>query len=146
MLYIAQMSITNKVCLEAGRVWETTSFFLWDILTDDIFKWIFLNEIIWTAMKIPLKFVARGSNNNIPALVQIMAWRRAGGKPLSEPMVVRLPTHICVTRPQWVNISMPNCTDFNGGLAQPPLKLKYRWVITSHGLCRFHYLFMPETL
>ena len=41
--------------------------------------------------------------NNIPALVQIMAWRRPGDKPLSEPMVVNLLTHICVTRPQWVN-------------------------------------------
>ena len=32
-----------------------------------------------------------------------MAWRRPGDKPLSESMMVRLPTHICVTRPQWVN-------------------------------------------
>ena len=32
---------------------------------------------------------------NIPTLVQIMAWRR----PLSEPMMVRLPTHIWVTQP-----------------------------------------------
>ena len=32
-----------------------------------------------------------------------MAWRRAGDKPLSEPMMFSLPTHICVTRPQWVN-------------------------------------------
>ena len=32
-----------------------------------------------------------------------MASRRPGAKPLSEPMMVRLPTHICVTRPQWVN-------------------------------------------
>ena len=40
--------------------------------------------------------------NNIPILVQIMAWRRSGDKPLSKPMEVRLPTHICVTRPQWV--------------------------------------------
>ena len=38
-----------------------------------------------------------------PTLFQIMAWRRPGDKPLSEPMMVRLPTHICVTRPQWVN-------------------------------------------
>ena len=37
-----------------------------------------------------------------PALIQIMAWRRSGDKPLSEPMMGRLPTHICVTRPQWV--------------------------------------------
>ena len=32
-----------------------------------------------------------------------MAWRRPGDKPLSEPMMVSLSTHICVTRPQWVN-------------------------------------------
>ena len=31
-----------------------------------------------------------------------MAWRRPGDKPLSEPMIVRFPPHICVTRPQWV--------------------------------------------
>ena len=36
-------------------------------------------------------------------MVQIMAWRRPGDKPLAEPMVVWLPTHMCVTRPQWVN-------------------------------------------
>ena len=29
-----------------------------------------------------------------------MAWRRPGDKPLSEAMMVRLPTQICVTRPQ----------------------------------------------
>ena len=39
----------------------------------------------------------------IPALVQIMAWRLPGDKPLSEPMMVVLPTQICVTQPQWVN-------------------------------------------
>ena len=50
-----------------------------------------------------LKFVRKGSINNIPALVLIMAWRRPGDKPLSGPMMVRLPTHICVARPQWVN-------------------------------------------
>ena len=31
-----------------------------------------------------------------------MAWRRPGDKPLSEPMIVSLLTHICVTRPQWI--------------------------------------------
>ena len=36
-------------------------------------------------------------------MVQIMAWRRPGDKPLSEPMVVTLPTHIIIVRPQWVN-------------------------------------------
>ena len=32
-----------------------------------------------------------------------MAWRCPGDKPLSEPMMVNLPTHMCITRPQWVN-------------------------------------------
>ena len=69
---------------------------------DDIFKWIFLNENVWILLKISLKFVPQGPINNIQALVQIMAWRRPGDKPLSGPMMVKLPTHICVTRPQWV--------------------------------------------
>ena len=72
---------------------------------DDIFKRIFFNENVWISNKISLKFVPSGPINNIPALVQIMVWHRSGDKPLSEPMMVRLPTHICVTRPQWVNKS-----------------------------------------
>ena len=74
---------------------------------DDIFKRIFLNENIWITIKISLKFVPKGSMNNIPALVQKMAWRRPGDKPLFEPMMVNLPTHICVTRPQRVNSLAP---------------------------------------
>ena len=38
-------------------------------------------------------------------MVQIMAWRRPGDKPLSETMMVSSPTHTCVTRPQWVNLT-----------------------------------------
>ena len=70
---------------------------------DDIFTFILLNENVWISTNIPLKFVPKGQINNILALVQIMAWRRPGDKPLSEPMVVSLLTHICVTRPQWIN-------------------------------------------
>ena len=73
---------------------------------DDILKCIFLNENIWILIKISLKFVPKGPINYIPALVQIMAWRRPGDKPLSEPMMVSLLTHICVTRPQWVNCTV----------------------------------------
>ena len=69
---------------------------------DDIFKCIFLNETVWIPFKISLKFVPKGPINNIPALVQIMAWHHPGDKPLSEPMMVSLPTHICLTWPQWV--------------------------------------------
>ena len=71
---------------------------------DDVFKDIFLNENVWILIKISLKFVPKGPINNIPALVQMMAWRRSGDKPLSEPMAVNLMTHICVTQPQWVNL------------------------------------------
>ena len=72
---------------------------------DDVLKYIFLNENVWISLNIPLKFVPRGPINNIPALVQIMVWRRPGDKPLSEPMVVSLLTHICVTRPQCLDTS-----------------------------------------
>ena len=75
---------------------------------DDIFKWIFLNENVWMPIKISLKFVPEGPINNIPALVQIMAWRLPGDKPLSGAMMARLPTHICVTRPQWVKATICN--------------------------------------
>ena len=61
------------------------------------------NENVWISHRISLKFVPKVRINNIPALVQIMAWRRPGDKPLSEPMMVSLLTHICVTRRQWVN-------------------------------------------
>ena len=69
---------------------------------DDIFKCIFENENEWITPRISLKFVPKVRINNISALVQIMAWRRPDDKLLSEPMMVSLPTHICVTRPQWV--------------------------------------------
>ena len=36
-------------------------------------------------------------------LWSVFSWiGRIGDKPLSERMMVRLPTHICVARPQWV--------------------------------------------
>ena len=62
-----------------------------------------LNETFWIPIKISLKFVPKSPINNIPALVEIMAWRRPGDKPLSQPMMVSLLTHISITRPQWVN-------------------------------------------
>ena len=91
---------------------------------DDIFKCISLNENERISNKISLKFVLKGSINNIPALVQIMAWRRPGDKPLSEPMMVSLPTHICVTRPQWVRIT--HMKSYNAYVAL------YKWNIGIH--------------
>ena len=59
------------------------------IEADDIFNCIFLNEKVRILIKISLKFVPKGQIDNIQALVQIMAWRRIGDKPLSEPMLPR---------------------------------------------------------
>ena len=71
---------------------------------DDIFKYIFLKDML-ILINISLKLVSKGQMYNIPALVQIMAWCRPGDKPLSELMLVILLTLICVSRPQWVNLS-----------------------------------------
>ena len=71
-------------------------------LADDIFTCIFFNENCCILIKFSRKYVGKGPIDNNLALVQIMAWRRSGDKPLSEPMMISLPTHICVTRPQWV--------------------------------------------
>ena len=48
---------------------------------DDTFKRIFLNENVLISIKISLKFSPKDPVNNIPALVQIMAWRLPGDKP-----------------------------------------------------------------
>ena len=86
---------------------------------DDSFKCIFLNENKWILIKISLKLVPKGLINNIPALVR----HRPGDKPLSEPTMVRLPTHTCVTRPQWVN-------EINPCLAKPPIEIQWRFNLT----------------
>ena len=103
---------------------------------DDTFKRIFMNENVRISINISLKCVPKCLINNIPALVQIMAWRWPGNKPLSEPMMVSLPTHICVTRPLWVN---PCCAEFILG------NVKHTGLIL--GLCpvneRRHYSVTP---
>ena len=48
-------------------------------------------------------------------LVKTIAWHRQGDKPLSEPMMDSLLTHICVIRPQWVKMSSTGCqTSYSG--------------------------------
>ena len=56
----------------------------------DIFKCIFLNEIVWISNTIWLKFIPTGPRDHSTALVQIMAWRWTGDKPLSEPMMAKV--------------------------------------------------------
>ena len=104
---------TNLPIAQTGHFTTCTSHERYDVLTHwgrdkwtpfrrRQFQMHFLNENIWISITISMKFVPMGPINNIPTMVQIMAGRRPGDKPLSEPMVVSLPSHICVARPQWV--------------------------------------------
>ena len=47
---------------------------------DAIVKCIFVNKNVWIYIKISLKFVPKGPIDNIPSLVQVMAWHRSGDK------------------------------------------------------------------
>ena len=57
------------------------------ILADGIFKCIFLNENGTILIQISLKFVPKSLIDNKPVLIQVMAWRLFGAKPLPEPMM-----------------------------------------------------------
>ena len=56
------------------------------ILADDNFICIFLNENVRTSITISLKFVSKGPIDDKTALVQLLAWRRIGAKPLPGPV------------------------------------------------------------
>ena len=83
--------------------------------TDGIFKWIFWHKNVWILIIISLKFVPEGPIDYIPALFQTMTRGGPGNKPLSEPMMVSFPMHICITWPQltvgmlaWMSNYIPN--------------------------------------
>ena len=114
-IYSFLCNIIFHLCLNTLRLRQNGRHF-----PDDIFKRIFFNEIAWISIKISLKFVPKGPINNIPALVQIMAWRRSGDKPLSEPMMDSLPTHICVIRPPVICTWISNCI------------YKFLWNVITH--------------
>ena len=58
-------------------------------LADDIFKYIFVNENDKIPIQISLKLVPMSPIDNEPALVQVLAWRRTGDKPLPELMMTQ---------------------------------------------------------
>ena len=111
---IAQCTVGTSF-VNTLRRWMDADF------ADDIFTCILINENCCILITFSLKYVRKDLIDNNPSLVQIMAWRRSGDKPLSEPMMVNLSTHICVTRPQWVTkislfdylsiVSNSNCWD-----------------------------------
>ena len=79
---------------------------LWLNCADEIFKCISLKDNQDNYILIPQKIVHNGSVSNKTALLGIVTWRRISNNLLiSEPMMLSLLTHICVTRPRWVNVS-----------------------------------------
>ena len=58
-------------------------------LANDILWCIFVNGKFCILIKISVKFVPRGPIGNNSGLVQVMAWRQTGDKPLAEPMLTR---------------------------------------------------------
>ena len=58
-------------------------------VADNIFNRIFLNENVSISIQISLKFVCKGQVDNKSALVQVMAWRWTGDKPLPKFMLTQ---------------------------------------------------------
>ena len=167
------MAGTIRLCqLELFRHRGEVRFFLWIChqwrfntlrsrqdgrhFADDTFNRIFVNENVRIFINFSLKFVPKGPINNIPALVQIMVWRRPGDKPISEPVMVSLLTHICVFRPQLVNEKLGRVSsvkvwvDFFGAanfIEWPVVILKIiSSTIWSTVLCDVWYMFFALTI
>ena len=107
------ISILDPIKIDAVNSYRQLLFTHWGrdkmaAISQTIFSNAFSYENVRISIKISLKFVPKDPINNIPALGQIMPWRRRGDKPLSAPMMVSLLTHICVTRPQWVKYGYPS--------------------------------------
>ena len=96
----------------------------------DAFSWM---KIYWFRIEFHWSLFSGFPISNMPALVQITAWCRPDNKPLSEPMMIILLRHICLTRPQWVNRSrLAGGPHFNiktifPGIGIPFIKI--RWIV-----------------
>ena len=103
------------------------------LFTDDIFRFIFLNEKFCILIKILLKFVPKGPIDNNPTLVQIMAWRRIGDKTLFEPML----THICGTWGRWFNQEFGNLQYLVFGVLHwfPAIFLCIKGLVVGQHIC-----------
>ena len=82
--FIATFELTFYHYLNQSQIYQLISpWTKWPL------KRILLNENIWITNKILLKYILPGLIDNMSALVQIVAWRRLGDKPLSEPMLAQ---------------------------------------------------------
>ena len=97
------------------------------LFADDSLELIFLYQNCCILLQISLTFVPKGSIDNKPALVQIMAWRQTANNPLSEPKQVysSLLMLICISWPWlfiWIHIGVSLC-----------------WMpVMHHNICSYH--------
>ena len=103
--HLAQLQIVVVITL--GCIVSSGLIYWGQNKMDTIFHTTFSNAFSWLKMyEFQLRFhwslFLRVQLTISPASVQIMAWSRPGDKPLSEPMMVSLQTHICVIWPPWV--------------------------------------------
>ena len=89
MWHVTLAGITGATKLVPTHLTHLTLDKMAVILADDNFRCIFCNENDRIPIQSSLKFVLRSSIDNKPALVQVMAWRRTGDKPLPEPMWIQ---------------------------------------------------------
>ena len=92
-------------------------------ISQTIFSNIFSSKKMFEfRLKFHWNLFLRVQLTKIPALFQIMAWRRPGDKTLSEAMLVSLLTHKCFTRPQWVKCSyQPSVSNLKDEWQQQPV-------------------------
>ena len=93
-------------------------------ISQTIFEMNFFNEKFCILIKISLKFVPKSPIDNKPTSLEIMAWRRIGDKPLSEPKLTRFPEHRCDTTGGWAKVC----------LEVPGVEVSYQ------GICRCEFL------
>ena len=91
--FLSQMAGNVSVCLSVSMSWHEMCG---NILrprqisqpfADNIFECNFLTANHSILIQLSLKFVHKSLINNEPTMVQIMAWRCVGDKPLFEPMM-----------------------------------------------------------
>ena len=92
--YLGNLAVKQSPTGDGQRVYRNAALTHWgQNKMDAISQTTFWSAFSWMKkfeFRITLKFVPMAPINNNPRLVQVLAWRRPGDKPLSEPMMVRL--------------------------------------------------------
>ena len=110
---------------------------------DDIFMCIFLNENVWISLKISLKFIPKVRINQLPALIQILAWCRPGNKLSYESMMISLLMHsIYITQLQWVKgLYESTYESVNHQIVPRFLKMAHAIYVSSNNVYIYIYMY-----